>query len=184
MTSSVIVNRYANALVDVVLAPGAEITPAEAAAQLRSFSAALASSPELRILMASPAVAVARKRLVIRRIAEVLQLGRVTRNFLLVLLDHGRATALPEMVEAFEVIIDERLGFIRADVRAASELSAQQQQELAARLGTLAGKQVRLRFSVDPDLIGGATARMGSKVYDGSVRGRLAGMRRRLASTV
>jgi F-type H+-transporting ATPase subunit delta len=184
MTSSVIVNRYANALVDVVLAPGAEVTPAEAAEQLRSFSAALQSSPELRLLMASPAVARARKRIVIRRIAETLQLGRVARNFLLVLLDHARAVALPEMIDAFEVIIDERLGFIRVAVRSATELSAPQQEELAGHLAKLAGKQVRLRPTVDPQLIGGVTARIGSKVYDGSVQGRLAGMRRRLAATV
>jgi len=184
MTSSVIVNRYANALVDVVLAPGADITPAEAAVQLRSFASAVQASSDLRVLMASPAVPKARKRLVIRRIAETMNLGHVTRNFLLVLLDHQRAMALAEMVDAFEVILDERLGFLRADVRSASALSPQQQEELAARLGNVAGQQVRLRFSVDPDLIGGVTARMGSKVYDGSVRGRLAGMRRRLASNV
>jgi F-type H+-transporting ATPase subunit delta len=184
MTSPVIVNRYANALADIVLSPGSEITPAETSAQLRQFAAALRSSPDLRLLMASPAVATARKRIVIRRIAEALGLGRVARNFLLVLLDHRRAVALPEMIDAFEVILDERLGFVRADVRSAAVLSTQQQEELAARLGALAGKQVRLRPTVDPDLIGGVTARIGSTVYDGSVRGRLAGMRQRLAAAV
>ena len=184
MTSSVIVNRYANALVDVVLKPDAGITPAEAAEQLRSFAAAVQSAPDLRVLMASPAIPKARKRLVIRRIAEILNLGHVTRNFLLVLLDHQRATALAEMVDAFEVNLDERLGYLRADVRSATALTAQQQEELTARLGQVAGQKVRVRYGVDPELIGGVTARMGSKVYDGSVRGRLAGMRRRLASAV
>jgi F-type H+-transporting ATPase subunit delta len=184
MTSSVIVNRYANALVDVVLSPGSDISPAQTAVQLREFGAALRSSPDLRVLMASPAVATARKRIVIRRIADTLGFGRVARNFLLVLLDHRRAAALPEIIDAFEVILDERLGFVRADVRSAAELSAQQQQDLAARLAALAGKKVRLRPVVDPDLIGGVTARIGSTVYDGSVRGRLAGMRQRLAAAV
>src|ERR1700722_18232814 len=178
MTSSVIVNRYANALVDVVLAPGSDVTPAQAAEQLRSFAAALRSSPELRVLMASPAVATARKRIVIRRIAEALQLGRVARNFLLVLLDHRRAVALPDMIDAFEVILDERLGIVRVNVQSAAELTPAQQEALTGHLAKLAGKQVRLRPSVDPELIGGVTARIGSKVYDGSVQGRLAGMRR------
>jgi len=184
MTSSVIVDRYANALVDVILAPGAGIAPADAAAQLRQFVSTVQASPDMRVLMDSPAVPTARKRIVIRRIADALSLAPITRNFLLVLLDHHRASALGEMVHAFETIIDERLGFARADVRSAAELSPQEQEELAARLGKVAGRQVRPRFSVDPDLIGGVTARIGSTVYDGSVRGRLAGLRQSLASAV
>ena len=180
MTSSAVVNRYANALADVVVSPGAGIDPAAAVAQLRSFGAAVGASRELRIVMASPAVSAARKRLVIRRIGEALGLHRIILNFLLVLSDHRRAASLNEVIEAFDVVLDERLGFLRANVSSAHELGQDQKDRIAAELARLASSQVRMRFSVDPSLIGGVTARVGSKVYDGSVRGQFAVLRQRL----
>ena len=181
MTSSAVVNRYASALVDIVISSASAIEPSLAIRQLRSFDASVRSAPELRIVLASPAVSSARKRLVIRRIGEALGLERIILNFLLVLSDHRRTSALPEMIDSFEVLLDERLGFLRAEVRSAFALSEEQRQRLSAELATLAGSQVRMRFAVDPDLIGGVTATMGSKVYDGSVRGQLGTLRQRLA---
>ena len=187
MTSPAVINRYANALVDVVLgssAPGkaAGIRSDEAVAQLRTIDATVSGSHALRTVLASPAVPKARKRLVLRRIAETLGLSRIITNFLLVLSDHGRAGALTQTVHAFEQSLDARLGFVHAEVRSALELSAEQQQALSAQLARLAGKQIRMKFVSDPDLIGGVTARIGSKLYDGSVRGRLARMRQGLAA--
>jgi F-type H+-transporting ATPase subunit delta len=183
MTSPAIVNRYAGALVDVVLGPRGGIQPPEAIAQLRSFEAAVTGSPALRTILASPAVPRARKRTVLRRIAEALGLSRMITNFLLVLSDRGRAGALSETIHAFEQLVDERLGFVHAEVRSAYALTSTQQQALSAELSRLAGKQVRMKFVSDPDLIGGVTARLGSKLYDGSVRGRLAKMRDSLTTS-
>jgi F-type H+-transporting ATPase subunit delta len=180
MTSSAVVNRYANALVDVVVSPNSGVDPALAVSQLRSFEDALRTAPELGTVLASPAVSAARKRQVIRRVADALGLERVIRNFLLVLSDHHRAAALADMIRAFEILMDERLGFLHAEVASASELTQQQRDQLAVELGRLAASQVRMKFVVDPDLIGGVTARVGSKVYDGSVRGQFAILRRRL----
>jgi F-type H+-transporting ATPase subunit delta len=181
MISSAVVNRYANALADVVLSPGSDVTPPEAIAQLRAFDDTVRSSSDLRSVLASPAIPVARKRAVIKDIAQRLGMARVVRNFVLVLSDHRRAAGLDQMVDAFELLLDERLGFVRAEVKSAFELNAAQERELSAQLGKLAGAPVRLRFDVDPELIGGVTAKIGSKVYDGSVRGQLAEMRKRLA---
>ena len=183
MTSSAVVNRYANALVDVVLSPACGLDPAAAVNQLRSFEEAVRSASDLGIILASPAVSTARKRLVIRKIADALGLDRVIRNFLLVLSDHRRAHALSEMIQAFDILLDERMGLLHAEVVSASPLTDQQRDRLAAELGRIAESRVRMKFVVDPDLIGGVTARVGSKVYDGSVRGQLADMRRRLAIT-
>ena len=180
MTSSAVVNRYANALVDVVVSKSAGIEPAKAVQQLRDFDAAVKSAPDLRIVLASPAVSIARKRLVIRRIGAALGLERIILNFLLVLTDHRRAAALPEVIEAFDVLLDERIGFLRAEIVSATELTGEQKEKLAAEMAKLAGSEVRMRFAVDPELIGGVTARLGSKVYDGSVRGQLAILRLRL----
>jgi F-type H+-transporting ATPase subunit delta len=177
MTSVAVVNRYANALVDVVVSGSGGIDPATAVEHLKAFNGAVQSSEDLRTVLASPAVSIARKRLVIRRIADALGLERIIRNFLLVLTDHRRETALPELIDAFEILLDERLGFLRAEVRSASELNPQQREQLSAELEKVAGSEVRVRFAVDPELIGGVTAKLGSKVYDGSVRGQLENLR-------
>jgi F-type H+-transporting ATPase subunit delta len=181
MISSAVVNRYANALADVVLSPSSDVKPVRAAEQMRAFDDAVQGSKDLRLILASPAVAVARKRAIIKDIAGKLGASRVVTNFLLVLSDHRRSAALSQMIDAFESMLDERLGFVRAEVKSSSDLNQDQQNVLVGELGKLAGAPVKLRFQVDPDLIGGVTAQIGSKVYDGSVRGQLAEMRKRLA---
>jgi F-type H+-transporting ATPase subunit delta len=180
MISSAVVNRYANALADVILAPDSGVAPPQAIEQLRAFDTLVASSHDLRAVLASPAVPVARKRAIIKDIAARMDFPTVMRNFVLVVNDHRRSAALGQIAEAFETIIDERLGFVRAEVQSAFELDNNQEGELSSQLGKLAGAPVRIKFAVDPDLIGGVTARIGSTVYDGSVRGRLASMRTKL----
>jgi F-type H+-transporting ATPase subunit delta len=180
MISSAVVNRYANALADVVLSSGSDVQGPEAIGQLRAFDATVQESPDLRSVLASPAIPVARKRAIIKDISQRLELSLVVRNFVLVLSDHRRSPALAQMVDAFEVLLDERLGFVRAEVKSAFELNPGQQDELSGQLSKLSGAPVRMRFTVEPDLIGGVTAKIGSRVYDGSVRGQLAEMRRRL----
>lgn len=180
MISSAVVNRYASALADVVLAPNSGVEPAQAVDQLRAFSDALASSPQLRAVLATPAIPVAKKRAVIKDLAAKLGLATIVRNLVLVVNDHRRISGLPQIASAFEGMLDERLGFVRAEVRSAFSLNDKQQGELAEQLGRLAGKRVRPRFAIDPDLIGGVTALIGSTVYDGSVRGQLADIRDRL----
>jgi F-type H+-transporting ATPase subunit delta len=181
MISSAVVNRYANALADVVVSPGSDVQPPEAVRQLRAFDATVQESSDLRKVLTSPAIAVARKRAIIKDIAQRLELSRVVRNFVLVLSDHRRAAALAQMADAFELLLDERLGFVRAEVKSAFDLNSVQQNELSGQLSKLAGAPVRMRFAVDPNLIGGVTAKLASRVYDGSVRGQLTEFRRRLA---
>lgn len=180
MTSATIVNRYANALADVVIAPNSGVPPADALAQLRTFYASASAVPELQAVLASPAVATARKRTVIRLIAKALGLKTIIVNFLLVLSDHRRWAALHEVIEALEAVLDHHLGFERVEVHSAFELSVPQRDELSRELERIAGRKIRLCLAVEPDLIGGVTARVGSRAYDGSVRGQLAKMRRSL----
>jgi F-type H+-transporting ATPase subunit delta len=182
MTSPTIVNRYANALAYVVIAPTSELKPADALAQLRTFYASASAVPELQAVLASPAVSKERKRTVIRTIAAALGLSRTVVNFLLVLSDRRRWSALHEVIEALDKVLDSHLGFEKAEVKSAYELSDQQRETLTQQLARIAGRKVRLSVAVDPALIGGVTARVGSTVYDGSVRGHLAKMRQDLAS--
>ncbi len=182
MTLSAIAARYADALADVVTAAGAAVRPRDALAELQAFEAAFRSSAELKNALTSPAVASSRKKAVVARLAEPLGLSRITRNFLYVLIDHRRIAALGEIVQAFEQKIDERLGFAGAQVVSASKLTDTQTKALNEVLERLAGKRIRMRLAVDEALVGGVVARIGSTVYDGSVRGRLRALERRMTA--
>ena len=169
------------ALADVVTAAGSALAPQDALGELRSFASAL-ESPELRNALITPAVPPARKRAVIGRVADILGLSRITRNFLFVLIDRRRIAEFSDVVNAFEQILDERLGFARAQVASARELTEEQRAALTAVLEKASDKRLRAQFAVDASLIGGVLARIGSTVYDGSVRGQLQTLRRRLSA--
>ena len=181
MALAAVAKRYAEALADVTMNAGAAPGIEKAAEELRRFEQALRSSPELREALATPAIPPGKKKAVVSRIAEALGISRLTRNFLLVLADHRRIGALSEIVAAFETASDERLGFSRAEVTAAREMSQAQRAALGSALEKLTGRTVRMRVALDEGLIGGAIARIGSTIYDGSVRGQLAALERRLS---
>jgi F-type H+-transporting ATPase subunit delta len=182
MTRSAIALRYANALAEVVTDPGSKLQPQALISELRAFESALQSSAELRSALETPAVSPGRKKAVVGRIADVLKLSRIPRNFLFVLVDHRRIAALAEIIQLFETVLDERLGFARAEVVSAVALGDAERLALTSTLEKVAGKRIRGHFSTDPELIGGIVARIGSTVYDGSVRGQLQALERRLAT--
>ncbi len=176
---SAVSTRYARALVDVVTEPGSGIEPQMAMDQLRQVAAMVASSDDLRGALLSPAVSPSRKRAVIAKLVNV---HVKIRNFLYVVIDHRRVHEIPSIVEAFEVLLDEHLGFVRADVSSARPLSEEQKSALEVQLTRMAGKKAKLKFQTDPALVAGVVARVGSKVYDGSVRGQLERLRATLLS--
>jgi len=182
---SVVAARYAKALADVVAPEGKGVDAAPIAAQLRVVEDIIASSTELRNALASPAVAPSKKRAVIGRLIamqpELANIDRRVRNFLFVVVDHRRILELKSIIEAFEALIDERLGFVRADVSSARDLTAEQKSALEVQLSRLAGRKAKLRFTTDPGLVAGVVARVGSTVYDGSVRGQLERLRVKLS---
>ena len=180
MTSPAVASRYANALVDVVLDPKAQAQPEQITRELHAFEAMLASSEELRNALASPSVPTGRKKAVLARLGDQLGLGRIARNFLFVLNSHRRMDALPAVMEAFEVLLDERMGFSRANVTSARELDHGQRAELETQLTKLTGRRMRLKYTTDESLIGGLITRIGSTVYDGSLKGRLEALGRQL----
>jgi F-type H+-transporting ATPase subunit delta len=175
-----VASRYARALVDVVLAPTSRVEPVRVREELRSFEQALAGSSELATALASPAVTRPRKRAVISRLAQALGVSDVTRNFLLVLANHRRMTELSGVIAAFEKMLDERLGILQVEVASARELKPPQQQSLAGQLETMTGKKIVLKLGIDESLVGGIVVRLGSTIYDGSVRGQLDALQRQL----
>jgi len=177
-----VASRYARALADVVLAPNAATGPDQVRDDLRAFEQALGSSSELAIALASPGISRTRKRAVVDRLVKSLGLAGVVRNFLLVLVDHRRIAGLSGVIDAFETIVDERLGKLRVDVSSARELKEQQKAALTRQLETMTGKKIVLNLTIDNDLVGGLVVRLGSTVYDGSVRGQLETLGRQLRS--
>jgi F-type H+-transporting ATPase subunit delta len=174
---SAVSKRYAQALVDVVTEPGSNIDPQMAMDQLRVVAAMVAASDDLRGALLSPAVSPSRKRAVILKLTAPLNIHVKIRNFLYVVIDHRRVHEIPSIAEAFEVLLDEHLGFVRADVSSAKVLTSEQQTALEGQLTRMAGKKAKLKFTTDPALVAGVVARVGSKVYDGSVRGQLERLR-------
>src|SRR5262249_3844614 len=141
MTTSAVAIRYANALADVVTASGSGIRAEEILGELRSFEVALQGSAELHNALTSPAVPSARKRAVVGKIADQLKLSRIARNFLFVLIDHRRIASISGVLHSFEIIVDERLGFARAEVSSPSELTEAQRTALSAQLERMTGKR-------------------------------------------
>jgi F-type H+-transporting ATPase subunit delta len=176
---SAVSTRYAKALVDVVTAAGSTIDPETAKEQLRQVAAMISTSHDLRNALLSPAVSPSRKRAVV---AKLINVHEKIRNFLYVVIDHRRVHEIPSMVEAFEFLIDEHLGYVRADVSSATPLTNAQQSALEAELTRMAGRKAKCNFATDPALVAGVIARVGSKVYDGSVRGQLERLRTTLLS--
>jgi F-type H+-transporting ATPase subunit delta len=182
MTLSAVATRYAKALADVTTTAASRLRPEDALAQLRAFESALSASRELLNALITPAVPLNRKRAVVGRIAGLLKLSPMARNFLFVLIDHRRIALLGAILDAFELNVEERQGFARAEVSSPRELTQTQRGAINAQLERITGKRLRMRFAVDQELIGGVVARIGSTVYDGSVRGQLQTLGRRLGT--
>ena len=140
----------------------------------------IAQSAELRNALLTPAIQTSRKRAVMEKLLDKMSASYLIRNFLFVIINHRRIGIVGEIREAFELLLDERMGFVRAEVTSAAALDEQRGAGLEAELSRVTGKRMRLRFTVDPALLGGVVARIGSTVYDGSLRGQLQQLRRQL----
>ena len=114
------------------------------------------------------------------RLLGEMSVSPVVCNFVYVVIDHRRIGMIAEIAEAFEILMDARLGFVRAEVTSASALDERRIASMEAELSRLTGKRMRLHFAVNSDLLGGALARIGSTVYDGSIRGKLQQLRRKM----
>jgi F-type H+-transporting ATPase subunit delta len=175
-------SHYAHALADAVFAPNSGLRAEDAVQQLHAAEELISGSEQLQRALMSPAVTKARKSAIITRLADELGVHRKIRNFLLVLVSHRRIKELSAMRYSFEQIIDERLGWIPADITSAKPLTPQQREQIERALGTQLGKFIRAQYRIDPALIGGVRAQVASREYDATIRGRLESMRQRLAS--
>lgn len=176
---SAVAQRYAAALADAAQ----ERKSGEALKKgLDAFAALVASSADLRNLLASPAVGRESKQVVVGKLAQKLKLGEELRNFVFVLIDQGRTGMLEEIRAAFEAELNSRMNIVEAEVISARELSAEERKRLGKALERVTGKKIEARYQLDERLIGGTTVKIGSTVYDGSVREQLNRLRTQLES--
>jgi F-type H+-transporting ATPase subunit delta len=171
--------QYANALADIALEQGAAAPVIE---QLGDFTAAYSRSAELRNFFDSPAAGKEEKRAVAEKISARLGASKIVRNFLFVVIDHQRTSALPEILAAFQDVLRERQGIADAEVFSAVALNDAQKKEMTQTLARVTGKKIEARFSLDANLLGGVLVRVGDTIYDGSLRNRLNGLRQRLTA--
>ena len=174
---SVVAERYAAALADVAVErKNSETIKRNLAAFVEAFS----SVADLRNALQSPALNAEVKRKVIAEIAGKMGLDDAVRNFIYLVVDHRRTEILPEMEEAFLSELNERLGIVDAEVTSAHELNDDEKRQLRTVLEQRTGKKVEARFQIDGALLGGAVVRLGSTIYDGSVRDQLKRLREQL----
>ena len=171
--------RYARALVEVVIEQ--KIDAATAVQQVNDMVAAVAESDDLRKVWESPAVASDQKRALLDAIASQSGTLRPIRNFFAVLIDHGRIPMLAQIARQFETELNKQLGIVEAGITSSRQLSPEEQRDLESQVGRITGKKVRARYDTNPELLGGAVVRVGSTIYDGSVRGQLQKLKEQLA---
>jgi F-type H+-transporting ATPase subunit delta len=162
--------RYAAALADVVIA---QKEAREVQEELNTWAQMMEDNSGLLEVFRNPTIPYEQKRNVLNTLIARTRVRPTTANFLQVLLQNHRLSELKEINRKFALQLDERSGVVSAQVTTARAVPEATQENLRAQIGTLTGKQVRLQFAVDEELIGGIVTRIGSTVYDGSVRTQL-----------
>ena len=177
---SVIALRYAHAFASIVASQ--KVDSAAAQKQLREFSDTFSGSRELREVLMSPAISGEQKLKVLDAIAQRIGMLPQVRNFVAVIMDHQRLAELDEILAEYHAVADEQSGVAEAEITSARPLDDGDRAELEARVAKLAGGRVHATYREDPSLLGGAVVRIGSTVYDGSIRTQLQQLKQRLVS--
>ena len=178
MSVQTVARRYASALADVVLERG---EAREVQEELLAWEKIFQASPVLPEVFRNPTIPLDQKRAVLNKLIDRSKPKPTTANFLKVLLQNQRLTDLGEINQKFAEILDLRAGMVAATVTTARTVPENAQQRLHTKLLSVTGKKVRINFATDPELIGGLVTRIGSTVYDGSVRNHLQLIKARMA---
>jgi F-type H+-transporting ATPase subunit delta len=177
---SVLSLRYAHAFASVAASSHLDTTAAQQ--QLNDFDGTLAGSRELREVLMDPSIATEQKLKVLDAIARRIGMFPQVRNFLAVIMDHQRLGELNEILAEYHAVADEQSNLTEAEITSARPLNDQDRAELEAQVAKLAGGSVRATYHQDATLLGGAVVRIGSTVYDGSIRGQLQQLKQKLVN--
>lgn len=179
MSSQTVARRYASALADVVAERG------EAAAvqsELAAWEKMLLENARLLDAFSNPTVAQQQKEKLLSELITRTKVQPTTANFLRVLLKNQRLAELPQVNAKFAEVLDDRSGVISARVTSARPVAEAAKSSLEAKLAAMTGKKIRLSFDTDEALLAGIVTRIGSTIYDGSVRNQLKRLGEELAS--
>ncbi len=176
-----VVGAYARAFADVVVS--SKLDAVRMTQELRAMEALLAESDSLCRVLENPSIPGDRKRAVLDAIAQKQGMARQVRNLIAVLTDNQRLPLFSDIVNQVERELNNRLGFADAEVSSARELDAAEKQLLEGEIARMTGKTVRARYQQDSSLLGGAVVKVGSMIYDGSVKGQLERIREKLVES-
>lgn len=179
MSVETVARRYATALADVVLKNGETETVKN---ELKTWEDLIKSNGDLQTAFANPTIAHLSKEKVLESLLKKTKPAKTTANFLRVLLRNSRLTELSNINEKFASVLDERNGIISAEITSSRPLSDAEKAEFQANLAKLTGKTVNLHFEIDKNIIGGVVTRVGSIVYDGSVKTQLENLKEQLVN--
>ncbi len=169
------VSRYAQAFADVVTE--AKLDTAALDAQFSDFLATWQGSAELRDFFENPAVPANEKVGILDKLNAKLKLQKELRNLIAVLISNDRIAQVGEVAQAWRSLLQQQQGIRPAEIVTARALDQNEQAALVAEVATLAGSKIDPSFKLDATILGGTVVRIGSTVYDGSVRGRLERLR-------
>jgi F-type H+-transporting ATPase subunit delta len=169
--------RYAKALFDVALN---ESDPVRVEQDLTTLVTAIQQNAELRRTLMSPALPQSARVNVVSALARQSEALPPVAKLVAMLADRNRLELLPALLDVYRERLLEHQQIVRAAVTTAAPIDEERRQSIEARLRSLTGKQVQLSTNVDPSLIGGIVTRIGSTVYDGSIRTQLQKMKQRL----
>jgi F-type H+-transporting ATPase subunit delta len=173
MTAGV-AGRYASALFDLA---NEQNRLDEVDRDLGKFQALLGQSPDLRRLVKSPAFAAQEQQRALGAVMDWAAIGATTGNFLKVVARNRRLFAAEDMIDTFRGLLARHRGELTAQVQSAVALTDQQLAALKAQLKSSFGKDVRLDAKVDPSLLGGLVVKIGSRMFDSSLRTKLGNLK-------
>jgi F-type H+-transporting ATPase subunit delta len=175
-----VASTYARAFAAVVISD--RLDADRATGGLREIARLVSDSEDLRRVWENPAVPGDQKRKLLDAIVQREGIEHHVRNLVALLIDHRRVQFLDRIVEQFEKELDAQLGFADAQVSSARELADAEKHSLEVQVGKITGKKVRARYGLDASLLGGAVVRIGSTIYDGSVKGQLERIKEAISS--
>jgi F-type H+-transporting ATPase subunit delta len=177
MSIETVARRYANALADVVTKTGETDS---VRTELKTWEQMINANSDLQTAFGNPAISQDNKEKVLENLIEKTQPTKTTANFLRILLRNNRLTKIGKINEKFSSVLEERSGAVSAEIISARSLSETEKAEMQMNLSKLTGKTVSVNFDTDETLIGGVVTRIGSTVYDGSVKTRLAELKHQM----
>ncbi|HSS18657.1 MAG TPA: ATP synthase F1 subunit delta [Pyrinomonadaceae bacterium] len=178
MSSQTVARRYATALADVLKERGEE-GPVQA--ELTGWERMVFGNSALLEALGNPTVAYEQKRNLLGELIDRTKVHSTTANFLRLLLKNQRLSELPQVNAKLAEVLDERSGLVSAHVLSARPVAESTKALLEEKLLQVTGKKARLTFETDEALLGGIVTRIGSTVYDGSVRDHLRRLREEMA---